>query len=147
MKRLRRRTPYIILKAETNSQWDHVGFAIIASDLFTDKHMLSRVERLRSLRLDPLFSSICYDELPYGFWAHAGPKDEWVETFLMSNLNWSYVQMEEEEMNRFEPPENRLCYHQLILTSSEDFYFKAEGKHTGESFWTVSLPIKILLDQ
>lgn len=147
MKRSKIATRHIIVRAETNSKWDHIEFAIVGTDLFTDNQMLSRLEILKSLRLDPLFSSITYDEQPYGFWAHPGPKDEWVDQYLRDDRIWSYVQMDEEEMDRFEEPENRLCYHQLVLTSHGEFYFKATGKHTGESFWTTALPISLLLNQ
>jgi len=147
MKRSKTVTRHIIVRAETNSEWDHVGFAIIGTDLFTGSEMIKRLEMLKSLNADELFCSVCYDDQPYGFWSHAGPRDSWVDHYLFGNRTWSYVLLEEEEMDHFELPENKLIYYELVLTSGSEFYFKATGKHTGELFWTASLPISILLNQ
>ncbi len=53
--------------------------------------------------------------------------------------------LDENELENYPVPENRLDAYQLIITKYGTAQFKAYGKHTGEEFYTEDFDISLFV--
>ena len=143
MKRSKTVTNYVLIKAETNSEWDCCGFAIInLSDTWRNA-MQRRLIKIELFQQDDSFSHHAYWDVSVNFYQDGIN----VEGLLSNEENWVFVTVKKKELERLTTPENKLDAHQLILTKYGGAYFKAYGKHTGEEFWTENFDPEQLINK
>ncbi len=109
-------TPYLLLKAGTDSAWDCCDFAIV--------YLSKEWRQTQSGRLDGILGS---EDLP-------------------EDNNWCFVELTETELERLVPPDNVLVSHILAVFANGEARYRAYGKHTDERFYTEKFPLQQILD-
>jgi hypothetical protein len=137
MEKANTKTGYVLLKAFTNSEWDFCDFAIIE---ITDKwkqELQNKIDAVRLFKDDTTFFNLSFWESPLGFFKDADdmtPANE----IIGEMEDWCFVNIGEEEIEKFSKPENRLDSRQLKIDKYCLVWFTARGKHTGEEFYTAA---------
>jgi hypothetical protein len=136
-------TGHILVKANTNSEWDDCDFAIIDCGGDWAEKMKKRLTDVRGYKDDLDFLSSRYYDTAASF--YVSDEDE-SDDILPEGRNWAFVDLEEGEENNFKEPENRLSGYSLVLFKSCWGIYKVNGKHTGEEFFTEELPLEEILE-
>lgn len=139
MKTTDKQTSYILIKAETNSDWDSCDFAIITISNKWIRRQKERLKFLESIK-DDSFSIISYRDFFIDFYRTHQQKLNEEPTpnikKILGDKNWSFVELEPKDLEEFKKTENRLNCCKINLDRDGDIYYTAFGKHTGEDFWT-----------
>ncbi|WEK21648.1 MAG: hypothetical protein P0Y49_10920 [Candidatus Pedobacter colombiensis] len=144
MKRSNRPTNQVIIKANTNSDWDCVDFAIIHLAASWRTLMSERLLTAQSFVKDTTFHNLNYWDVPSGYYLNT-EKKLYTETILYPGKDWTFITLEPGEEESFAVPKNSLEAHQLCITPHLDANFKAFSTHTNEEYWTESFYIPHML--
>lgn len=123
-------TPYILVRAQTNSDWDKCSFALVHIEQPWIEKMTEWMKSIEPFASDISLADHVYCDRPEGFFADTDAND------LDENENWIYVNLTQTELEGFELPENALDTHQFCISPDFAGRYRAFGKHTGEEFWT-----------
>ncbi len=134
-------TDYILIKAQTNSDWDNCNFAIIHCPQAWKESIRQRLKSLQLVEDDDCFVSLNYRDTSVDFYV----SDEDIDA-LLQGKEWAFVELEESGQERFAEPENRLNCYRLSLYQSGTAMFTAQGKHSGDEFWTAEFSLAQLLN-
>ena len=148
MDKVQHPTDHVIIKASTDSEWDNCSFAIIYLSAAWKQLLAKRSACLIPFKDDSSFFSHVYWDSHVDFFVNTGndPDDPLLgEDLLEETEAWSFVEVREEELDRFSRPENKIRAFQLKLTQDGYGVFQAWGDHTGEKFYTESFLIENLL--
>lgn len=136
-------TRHILVRAHTNSEWDCCDFAVI---LLSEWWIQQRKAGLKVIRphADNLhLASMNYYDASVQF---CQSEDDEVE-LLLKDRDWAFVEAKTDEMKKLIPPESSLDCHELVQFPNGEAKYTAFGKHTGEEFWTDSLPLPQIIEQ
>ena len=123
-------TPYLLLKAGTNSEWDNCSFAIVHITEDWKKEQQKRLEMVKPFAVD--FYTADEDDNPDLY--------KWLE-----NKPMVFVEVDKEELETLTVPENRLDCYRLVMYKTGTAMYKAYGEHTSEEFWTEEFPLTPLI--
>ncbi|REC61349.1 hypothetical protein DRF65_16460 [Chryseobacterium pennae] len=144
MKRSDIPTPYLMIKAITNSEWDCCDFAIIFISEDWKKEQQKRLENIKPFSDDYMLISMMYCDQSITFF-----KDDNEicpdSTDLLEDRIWSFVELNEETRGKLSVPENRITYQVFHVLTNGFGYYQAVGKHTSEEFWTAKFPLEKLI--
>lgn len=143
MKTTDKNTAYILLKANTNSEWDNCEFAIVHVSDEWKKEQAKRLELVKPLEDDYHFLSMNFYDTAVDFYRTGEDGQPDIEEML-GGKEWVFVELKNEEQETFTIPENRLDCHRLAVRANGTAYYTAYGKHTSEEFWTEQLDLNIL---
>lgn len=134
-------TEYIIVKAYTNSEWDGVDAVVVhIGDEKWQKAQLKRMVAAEQFKGDYSFYCIEF---------HGSP-DKWVydipEECELDELEWSFLDITEEELEELSAPSNKLKYGN-IRAFHDGIQFVVYGEYTGEEFWCSEIPLKTILEK
>lgn len=144
MKQSDKATTYILVKADTNSEWDNCSFAIIRLSGQWKKALAKRLELVRPFAGDYHFQSLNYYDAAAAFYSTGGNNQPDIEAIL-KDREWAFVELEDKEQEALTPPESRMDCYRLVLHANGTGYYTAYGKHTGEEFWTKEFSIAGIL--
>lgn len=136
-------TSYVLILAQTNSEWDDCHFALIHVSDDWKQTQLKRLEKAKAFQEDNSFASLNFWESPQGFYKaveEIPDKDP-----QLSLQGWAFVELEFGESDSFDMPESRLDCHSLVIYSSGHARYKAYGKYTAEEFFTESFNMESLV--
>jgi hypothetical protein len=139
MEKVTYRTEHILLKANTDSEWDDCTFAIIYLTEQWRQLLAERASWLIPCKKDSSFFSLTYWDSHIAFFIHTGDDQEdalYGSDLMEEDEIWSYVSVTEDELDRFKRPENKICVYQLRIMSDGYAQFQAWGDHTHEKFYT-----------
>ncbi|MDE3183195.1 MAG: hypothetical protein KGM16_07235 [Bacteroidota bacterium] len=136
-------TAYLLVKANTNSEWDDCNFALIHITDEWKKEQQQRIAFLTYLQGNYHFQSVNYYDTAVDFYKKGEDDQPDIETML-ADKEWGFVELDHEEQEAFTVPENRMDCYRLVLRSNGTAYYTACGKHTGEEFWTEEFDLNIL---
>lgn len=136
-------TAYILIKANTNSEWDNCEFAIIHLSQAWKKEQTRRIELVEPLQEDNYFSSMNFYDTAVDFYKTEEDDQPDVDKML-SGKEWTYLELDEREQETFTAPESSLDCYRLVLRANGTAYYTAYGKHTGDEFWTEEFDLNIL---
>jgi hypothetical protein len=143
MERSEQPTPYIFIRAYIQSEWDNCDFAIIKLTDEWLENMRRRIALLEPFKEDSTFYSHQYWDKPEGFFTNMLEDGEDIaEIILKGESQWIFVTLEENELDLFPVPENAIGNYQLVLSTYGSARFTANGKHTGEEFYTADFNIE-----
>ncbi len=128
-------TAHILVKANTNSEWDNWGFAIIHLSEEWKKEQEKRLALVKPLEGNSYFCSMNYYDTAVDFYSTGEDDNPNIEEML-NGKEWVFVELDEQEQETFTVPENRLDCFRLVLRANGTGYYTAYGKHTSEEFWT-----------
>lgn len=143
MKCSKKATAHILVKAHTNSEWDNCGFAIIHLSEEWKKKQAKRLEAVKPFAEECNFQSLNYYDTAVDFYKVDENDQPDIEA-LLSDKEWVFIELDEEEQQTFAVPENRLDCYRLVVYRDGDALYKAYGKHTSEEFWTEAFSLQQL---
>ncbi len=135
MKTTDKATAHLLVKANTNSEWDNCDFAIIHITEEWKKEQQKRIAFLKPLQGDCHFQSMYYYDTAVDFY-RTGEGDQPDIEELLGDKDWVFVELDEDEQQRLTPPENRLDCYRIVLQADGTGYYKAYSKYNSEEFWT-----------
>jgi hypothetical protein len=146
MKRSEKPTEFVLILADTGSEWDTCDFAIFQINDEWRSVMRQRLACLERFASDDNFCSLRYWESPIGFYRKEKDDEaDITEGILKTDEVWCYVTLDEGETDGFPMPESKLNTYMLCLYQSGTATYNASGKHTGEEFWTEGFDISQLI--
>ena len=143
MKLLDKTTAHLLVKANTNSEWDNCEFAIIHITEDWKKEQAKRLEAVKPFAEDYNFQSLNYYDTAVEFYRTSEDDRPDIEE-LLADKEWVLVELENEEQETFTVPENRMDSYRLVVYRSGNAIYKEYGKHTSEEFWTEEFDLNIL---
>lgn len=66
---------------------------------------------------------------------------------LLGDKDWSFVELNDDEQDKFTSPENSLDFYKIVIYRDGNARYEAFGKHTSEEFWTNEFPLPQLVGQ
>lgn len=135
-------TNYILVKADSQSEWDQCDFALITCDNNWKEAIKKKLEAIGSFDAPDGFLSFRFYDNYVEFYQS---KDE--EAEILPEEEWCFVTLEGEEKDSLEKPESRLEPGSLILYKDGTGFYKTYGKHTNEEFYTAELPFGKILER
>ena len=138
-------TDYVLVKADTNSDWDNCHFAIIHCTAEWREQMQQRLKSLQSVESGYGFVSLNYYDTSVDFY-RADEKGQVEIDQILGEKDWIFVEFDEDEQETFLVPENRLDTYRLSLYRYGTAIYTAHGEHSGDEFYTSEIPIKDILN-
>jgi hypothetical protein len=145
MKRTNNKTDYILMRANTISEWDDCDFAIIHITNEWVQLLEKRLHAINPFTGDNSFYHLSYWESPEGFYKNPDDEMQSADEILHANEDWCFVLLEENELEKFPVPENSLDAQQLMVDRYGNASYKAYGKYSNEEFYTADIKITALL--
>lgn len=134
-------TDYILVKADTNSDWDECHFALIHCTKKWREQMKQRLKTVQSIENEIGFASLNFYDTSVDFYR----TDEDIND-LLGEKDWTFVELDENEHDTFLVPENRLDTYRLSFYRNGTAIYSAHGKYSREEFWTSEFSIKDILN-
>lgn len=96
-------TPYLLLKAGTDSAWDCCDFAIVYLSKEWRQTQSGRLEAVKPFKDDISFQSLNFYDISVGFYQ---PDEDGIlgSEDLPEDNNWCFVELTETELERLVPP-------------------------------------------
>lgn len=135
-------TTHILVKADTQSEWDCCDFALITCDNNWQKAIKKKLETIGSFDAPDNFLSFKFYDNSVEF--YQSKNDE--TGILSGDKEWYFVTLTKEEEDSLEKPESRMDTGLLILYKNGSGFYKTYGKHTNEEFYTAELPFRKILE-
>lgn len=135
MKRSKKSTEYIIIKAYTRSEWDSVEFAIIHLSPEWLELTNKRLAAIREFKENNHLNHHCYWDAPLGYYCSPAGQDI-CKKILLKYDDWAFITLDPEEENTFPVPESNLEAHQFMITKDGIAQYKVYSKYTSDEFWT-----------
>lgn len=145
MKITSQQTDYILIKAQTNSEWDECHFAIIHCSQEWKEQTQQRLKTAQFIESEIGFVSLNYCDTAVDFY-HADEKTQTEINQILGEKDWVFVELDENEQETFLVPENRLDTFRISLYRYGTAMFSAYGKHSGEEFWTSEFSVSSILN-
>ncbi|TKC59100.1 hypothetical protein FBD94_16305 [Pedobacter hiemivivus] len=143
MKRSRKPTEHILIKANTTSDWDRVEFAIIYATASWKALIQTRLQAISQFKADKDFN--CHSFWDRSISYYNSPDRRIAKGILGRHEDWAYITFTPEEELTFMHPENQIEAHQLLITANGIAHYKAYAKHTDESYWTEEFNLNKLM--
>lgn len=135
MKLSNKATAYLLVKANTNSEWDNSNFAIIHITEEWKKEQQNRIEFLAPLQGNCQFQYMNFYDAAADFYKTDEDDQPDIEN-LLGSKNWAFVELDKNELENLTPPESELDCYRIVIRANGTGYYTAYGKHTSEEFWT-----------
>jgi len=135
-------TNFILVKADSQSEWDQCNFALITCDDNWKEAIKKKLEAIGSFDAPDGFLSFRFCDNSVEFYQSKEDEAELVSW----EKEWSFVTLTEEKKDSFEKPESRLDPGSLILYKDGTGFYKTYGKHTNEEFYTAELPLRKIME-
>lgn len=138
-------TDYVLVKADTKSEWDYCHFAIIHCTKEWKEHLQQRLKAVQSIENEIGFASLNFYDTSVDFYRTNEDEQPDIQTML-GEKDWSFVELDENEQGTFLVPENRLTAYRLLLYRYGTAIYTAEGKHSGDEFYTAEFSVSDILN-
>lgn len=127
---------YLLLDAGTNSEWDDCSFALVEMDDSYEQWLRSRIKLAKELKeKESINEFVVYGEVVQ-FFSDKEDLPEELRSQIFSGVGGnSTVKIEEDLVKKFSRPEQYIRCGEIKF-SEYGFVFRADGKHTGEEFYT-----------
>lgn len=145
MKTTSQPTDHILIKAQTNSDWDECHYAIIHCTKEWKERLKQRLQYIQPFAEDYNFCSMNFYDTSVDF--YRTDEDEQPDIFaILGDNDWAFVELENGEQETFLAPENRLDTYRLRLYRNGTAVYSAYGKNTGEEFYTEEFSVLDILN-
>lgn len=138
-------TDYILVKADTNSDWDNCCFALIHCTAQWRELATQWLNTTQAIENEMCFASLKFYDTSVDFYRTDEMGQAEIDRIL-GERNWAFVEMYENEQETFLVPENRLDTYRLSLYRYGTAIYTAHGKHSGDEFYTSEFPLKGILN-
>lgn len=139
-------TEYLLLQAQTISDWDYCAFAIVHLSEEWKQEKLDWLGYVEPLKSNSHFQSMNFYDTAVEFHQTDNDDNPDLEN-LLADREWVFVELDERELETFALPESALDCYRFVLRSDGTAYYKAYGKHTGEEFSTWDFDVAAVCGQ
>lgn len=139
-------TAHILIKANTNSEWDCCDFAVIHLSEEWRKLQAMRLEAVKPFKDDYNFQSIRFYDGSVEFFQSGGDEEPDIEE-LLTDKEWVYVELDDDELDKLASPENRLDYYNILIYRDGNARYEVFGKYSNEEFYTNTFSLQQLTEQ
>lgn len=138
-------TDTIVIKAQTNSEWDSCEFALVpVPDLDKINKVLEHIHTIKKINSD-VFKVSFWDYA--NFYSSTEGLNETVIEFLdEGSEGWSFIEITEEELKNLEETEQKIDTIQMCVDVYNTILWKGYGKYTSEEFYTDDISVQKLED-
>ncbi len=138
-------TDYVLLKADTNSDFDTCHFAVIHCTKEWRERMQQRLNALQTVESEMGFVSLKFYDTSVDFYRIDENEQPDIQA-LLGGKDWAFVELEENEQDTFLVPESRLDCYRLSLYQYGTAIYTAYGKHSGDEFFTTEFSVPDILN-
>ncbi len=138
-------TADILIKADTNSEWDCCEFAFIHLSEEWRERQAKRLEAVKPFKDDFNFQSIKFYDSSVQFF-QPGDEEPHMEE-LLAGRDWVFVELDDDELDGLTSPETSLDFYKIVIYRDGNARYEAFGKHTTEDFYTNEFPLQQLIGQ
>ncbi|NRF40702.1 hypothetical protein [Pedobacter foliorum] len=144
MKKSRKPTNHVMIKAYTRSKFNNVQFAILHISENWAELINEHLEAIRDFKQDFYVRSHVFWCTPLKFCEN--PVGERLPEKILPRLeDWAFITLGPEEEKTLPELESDVGYHELIITKHGIAHYKAHGGHLGEVFLTEEFNLYKLL--
>lgn len=138
-------TDFILVKADTNSDWDECQFALIHCTKEWREQMELRLHTVKNIEMEIGFASLNYYDTSVDF--YRTDEDEQADIHaLLNEKDWTFVELDKDEQDKFSLAESALDTYRLRLYRGGTAIYTAYGKHSGEEFYTAEFSVSQILN-
>lgn len=144
MKLTKEPTPYIMVSAMTNSEWDSCDFILLRLSPEYINTLQARVMAVNKVKEENNFYNISFWDSPDGWYQACylvGEDMDEEEREIDVPQDWSFVELEEKELEEIVSPEQRIDAECMRIHAGGMAQFVGYGKHTSEEFYTAEFPL------
>ena len=138
-------TAHILIRANTNSEWDCCEFALIDLSEDWSKLQAKRLEAVKPFKDDYNFQSMRFYDGSVEFFQSGDEEPDMEE--LLAGKEGVFVELDDDEQDELTPPENSLDFYKIVISRGGNARYEAFGKHTNEEFYTIEFPLQQLTEQ
>lgn len=138
-------TADILIKADTNSEWDCCEFAFIHLSEEWRERQAKRLEAVKPFKDDFNFQSIKFYDSSIQFFQPGDEEPDMEE--LLAGKDWVFVELDDDELDGLTSPETSLDFYKIVIYRDGNARYEAFGKHTTEDFYTNEFPLQQLIGQ
>ena len=146
MKKSRKPTEHVLIKANTKGVWDSAEFAIIYITASWKALIQSRLQAISQFNTDDDFNYHSFWDASINYFS-SPDKRSLTKVILSAHEDWAYVTLTPDVELTFRHPRNQLEAHQLLITANGIAHFKAYGKHPCEEYWTEEFDLNKLINK
>lgn len=139
-------TADILIRANTNSEWDCCDFAVIHLSEEWRKIQATRLEAVKPFKDNYNFQSIRFYDGSVEFFQSGGDEEPDIED-LLADKEWVYVELDGDELDKLASPENRLDFYKIVIYRDGNARYEAFGKYSNEEFYTNEFSLQQLTGQ
>lgn len=139
-------TADILIKANTNSEWDCCDFAVMHLSEEWRGKQATRLEAVKPFKDDYNFQSIRFFDGLVEFFQSGGDEEPDIEE-LLADKEWVYVELDDDELDKLTSPENRLEFYKIVIYRDGNARYEASGKYSNEEFYTNGFSLQQLTGQ
>ena len=140
MKRSDIPTPYILIRAYTNSEYEWCDFALIKISTVWKQHLQKKVSDILHFKFDSTFFHLVYWGADCDFYMDKSGELPASET-IGTDQDWCFVNLSQEEYSNLNPPEPSLDCFQTVIDRYGDICYKCYGKYSETQFQTANFKL------
>ena len=144
MKRSKKPTEYVMIKASTTSNEDAVEFAILHISPKWIELTLQRLVAISEFKANMGLNHHCFWDEPIGYYSNPAGKDLSKKIFPKHD-DWAFITLDPAEINALPIPKTSLNAHQFMITKDGIAHYKAYSKYSKERFETVQFNLLKLI--
>lgn len=144
MKRSNQPTAYILIKANTQAEYDMINYAIIHIDTKWQTLIRKRLNCIEQFCEDSAFRCFSYWDAPVGYY-YITDQQIYEQDLMPLHEDQVFVTLDPDELDLLELPENRLEAQQLLITRGGIAHFSAYASGSGEEYWTEKFNLNRLI--
>lgn len=137
----------IIIKATSNSEWDKADFILlnINDEEWTTSILTAMTHCVHLDNIIRHFQRIVLSQNVDGWYIDDEENIDITNFLNQHEKDWSFIDISSEEIKELTCPEQSIQYD-VMYVNSDNIYYKAFGKHTGEEFWTSEIPFREIIN-
>lgn len=142
-------TRHILIKAQTNAEYDTCSSAIILiNDKWMEKQQI-RSNAAMQFKEDNYFASLAFRNSMIEFLSDNNERvEELLKRISIAEQQWCYLEVTEEEIEDLEKPENRIEAYQIKFDQYNCAFYSAYAKNDGQiEFWTADFPVLTIIQE
>lgn len=139
-------TSHILVRADTDSEWDSCDFAIITLSEEWKQAQSRRLEAARSFAGDSSFRGLSFHDWAVDFY-YTSQHDLPDIDQLLGELRWAFVELNEENLDEEDRLNGSLDCHRLLIGSDGGFKYIARGAYTHDEFCTEEISLPEILEK
>lgn len=143
MKAVDFKTSHILVRAYSTNEWLFCNYAIIKVTEEWLERARKAGEQAADLKEDDTFASLSFYESKTDFYNIEQETE--VDRVLDPEKDWSFIEINDEELENLDLVEERLEIHRIHFTRFEDLSVTAYGKCSGSEYYKADIKISKLL--